>query len=78
MARARLSPSGRTGEVGLEQNRCMDALPAAPRIVYADRLANGIVIAFENGKCAFYSASLLHETFHDAEPVNDDEPEETG
>ena len=55
----------------------MDALPAAPRIVYADRLANGIVIAFENGKCAFYSASLLPETFHDAEPVNDDEPEAT-
>ncbi len=32
-----------------------------PRIVQADKLNGGVVIAFDDGKTAFYPATLLHE-----------------
>ncbi|WP_263385623.1 hypothetical protein [Granulicella arctica] len=43
--------------------------PSAPRIVSAERLNGGVIIAFEDGKCAVYSAALLYATFSHAEHV---------
>ena len=43
----------------------------APRIVYVERLSDGVVVAFDDGRCALYSSRLLYETFHDAEPIDD-------
>lgn len=34
-----------------------------PRIIYAERLGDGVVITFEDGKTAIYSASLLRSFF---------------
>ena len=34
-----------------------------PVIVTADRLNEGLVVLFHDGRCAFYSASLLYEVF---------------
>jgi len=39
------------------------------RIVEAERLDGGVLITFEDGKCARYSASLLHAMFSQAEEV---------
>jgi hypothetical protein len=33
-----------------------------PRVVDAERLADGLLITFDNGDFAFYSSSLLHRT----------------
>jgi hypothetical protein len=42
-----------------------------PRVVYAERLNGGVIITFDDGKCAVYSASLLHVILPQAEEVND-------
>jgi hypothetical protein len=42
---------------------------AEPRIASPDRLDDGVVITFEDGKCAFYPASLLRATFSQAREV---------
>jgi hypothetical protein len=42
-----------------------------PRIKSAERLAEGIVIAFDDGKFGFYSASLLYATLAQAEELDD-------
>jgi hypothetical protein len=49
---------------------------AAPRVIYAERLNGGVIITFDDGKCALYSASLLHVTFSQAEEVKDLKAEE--
>ena len=47
-------------------------------IVAAERLSkNGVIITFEDGKCAVYSASLLHAMFSQAEEVVELETDET-
>jgi hypothetical protein len=49
-----------------------------PRIVNVDAMDEGIIIAFADGKSAFYSASLFHDLFSQAEAVIDlpsEEPE---
>lgn len=33
---------------------------ASHRILFADRLNNGLVLKFEDGRCAFYEAVLLY------------------
>jgi hypothetical protein len=38
----------------------MDPTPV-PHIVFSDRLDDGIVVGFDNGKSAFYPARLLYE-----------------
>ncbi len=43
-----------------------------PRILAAERMANSVFIEFYDGKCAVFSASLLHDTLPRAEPVPDD------
>ena len=40
-----------------------------PRILSAERLNGGVIITFDDGKCAVYSASLLHTTYPYAEYV---------
>jgi hypothetical protein len=40
-----------------------------PRVIAADRLRMGVMITFDDGKCAFYSAELLDTIFSQAEEV---------
>jgi hypothetical protein len=40
-----------------------------PRIIDAERLRDGVVITFEDGKSALYSASLLQSFFSQAEEM---------
>ncbi len=47
-----------------------------PRIVYAERLGGGVIITFDDGKCAAYSALLLHNTLPQATEVIDSDTEE--
>jgi hypothetical protein len=50
--------------------------PPVPRVTYAERLNGGVIITFDDGKCALYSAALLHETFTQAENVPDEVEDE--
>jgi hypothetical protein len=47
-----------------------------PRITSAEKMDGGVFITFDNGKCAFYSASLLHLTFPQADEFNEEYPRE--
>jgi len=47
-----------------------------PHIVYAERLGGGVIITFDDGRCAVYSALLLHNTFPQATEVKDSDTEE--
>lgn len=47
-----------------------------PRIIYAERLGGGVIITFDDGKCAVYSALLLLNTFSQAAEVNEIDPDE--
>ncbi len=38
------------------------AISNAQQIVNVDRMNDGIIIKFEDGKCAFYSSALLYAT----------------
>ncbi len=42
-----------------------------PRIIYAERLGGGVIITFADGKCAVFSALLLHNTLSQADEVNE-------
>ena len=44
----------------------MDA-PRESRISYSDRMDNGIVVGFDDGNTAYYSAALLHTTLPQAQ-----------
>jgi hypothetical protein len=44
----------------------------APRVLSADRASGGVIITFDDGKCAVYSASLLHATLGQAELIPDE------
>ncbi len=44
-----------------------------PRVTDAQRMTDGVIISFEDGKCAFYSAALLYEAIDQAEPFREDE-----
>lgn len=49
----------------------------SPRVISAERNAGSVIIAFDDGKCAVYSADLLLSIFNHAEAVlerNDDSP----
>jgi hypothetical protein len=47
--------------------------PTTPRIVEALRLRDGVLITFEDGKCAIYSAALLYAVFPKPDELTDDE-----
>jgi hypothetical protein len=40
----------------------MDSLPP-PRVIAAERMKDGVVIEFDDGKSAFFSSTLLRSTF---------------
>jgi hypothetical protein len=42
-----------------------------PRVVSVERLKSGLIIDFEDGKSAVYSASLLYSVFSRAERLPD-------
>jgi hypothetical protein len=44
-----------------------------PRVIYAERLGDGVVITFEDGKTAVYPASLLRSMFSHANELLDEE-----
>jgi hypothetical protein len=46
------------------------------RVVDAERLGDGVIITFDDGKSAVYSASLLQAIFTQAQEVNEQEPDE--
>ena len=46
-----------------------------PRVIDAERLGGGIIITFEDGKTAIYSASLLDSIFSQAQEISRAEPE---
>jgi hypothetical protein len=39
---------------------------ADPRIISCDRMGSGIVVSFDDGRSALYSAALLYATLHQA------------
>jgi hypothetical protein len=41
------------------------------RILAAERLSVGVVITFDNGECAIYSAALLYSMFREAYRVDE-------
>jgi hypothetical protein len=47
------------------QSSRMESQPE-PRVTSAERMSGGVFIKFNDGKCAFYSASLLHVTLPQA------------
>lgn len=49
----------------------MDARPDF-RITFSDRMDNGIVVGFDDGKTAYYSAALLHAILPQAQAMPSD------
>jgi hypothetical protein len=48
----------------------------SPRVTFSDRMDGGIVVGFDDGKTAYYSAALLHATLPQAKMMPSDS--ETG
>jgi hypothetical protein len=50
----------------------------SPKVLYAERINNGVMIEFEDGRAALYPASLLDKDFSQAIQVENEEldPEE--
>jgi hypothetical protein len=44
----------------------------APRIVYVERLGDGVIVTFDDGKCAVYPAALLYAVFPQARELRDE------
>lgn len=47
------------------------AISEARRIVVADRMNDGLIIKFDDGKCAFYSCALLYENLSKCEELDE-------
>ena len=45
-------------------------------IVYAERVGGNVIIEFSDGKCALYSASVLHNMLAQATELDTDSDEE--
>jgi hypothetical protein len=43
-----------------------------PRVIDAERLEDGLIISFADGKTAVYTASLLHSVFSQAQEPQPD------
>jgi hypothetical protein len=50
----------------------MEDHPTLPGIVEALRLRDGVVITFEDGRCAVYSAALLYATLPKTHELTED------
>lgn len=46
-------------------------VPSNPSIIAAERLNEGVVLKFDNGKCGFYSSSLLFSLWSECEELNE-------
>jgi hypothetical protein len=44
-------------------------------IMATERLNDGVIIRFEDGRCVFYSASLLYKTIPEAQEQDEDRPD---
>ncbi len=53
----------------------MEAMTAltGPRITNAEKLENSILITFDDGRCALYSALLLHDKISEAREIKESE-----
>ena len=49
----------------------MDRNVSPPEIVAVERLSDGILVKFNDGRCVFYPVSLLHELIPQAELQNE-------
>lgn len=47
-------------------------VPPDPLVIFADRIDGGLVIGFDDGKAAYYSAALLHGTLDQAQILSSD------
>lgn len=47
-----------------------------PHLTHVDRLPDGVVIMFNDGRCALYSATLLYAMFSRATELNELDDEE--
>jgi DUF971 family protein len=45
--------------------------PANPRVISSDKMDGGVVVSFDDGKTALYSASLLRAMLPQAKQMND-------
>jgi hypothetical protein len=43
-----------------------------PRVIFSDRIDGGMVIGFDDGKAAYYSAALLHAALPRAQMMPSD------
>lgn len=43
------------------------------RIISADRLEEGVVVKFDDGRCAFYSCALLYATLPQSQELDETE-----
>jgi hypothetical protein len=43
-----------------------------PRVIFSDRIDGGMVIGFDDGKTAYYSAALLHTALPQAQMMPSD------
>jgi hypothetical protein len=43
-----------------------------PRVIFSDRIDGGMIIGFDDGKTAFYSAALLHAALPQAQMMPSD------
>jgi hypothetical protein len=46
------------------------------RIISVDRTSSGIIVTFEDGKCALYSTTLLRAMFSQAQELLDSDKDE--
>ena len=45
---------------------------AEPRVTFSDRINNGIVVGFDDGKTTFFRAARLHATLHQSQMMPSD------
>ena len=46
--------------------------PVQPRILTAETLSDGLVLKFDDGRCAFYSSQLLYSLLSWAEEMDEE------
>ena len=51
-------------------------IDSTPHITHVERLTDAVIITFDDGRCALYSASLLNSIYPQAEPLLDDSADE--
>ena len=56
----------------------MKTVPTTPRVIEAERLEDGVIITFDDGKHAIFPTSLLRATLPQAKVVGDSESDGMG